>query len=91
LAIKKRGYASLETGDYDQAIKDFEKMIQLEPDNAQPKQILANVYLKRGIEYDKKGDYAHAAADFEKVLKFKPDDNTACELLEMAKAEMAKK
>jgi len=91
LAIKKRGYASFEIGNYDQAIKDFEKMIQLEPDNAQPKQGLASAYMKRGIAFDKKGDCARAAADFEMVLKYKPDDNTARELLEMAKAEMAKK
>jgi len=91
LAIKRRGYASLEIGNYDQAIKDFEKMIQLEPDNTQPKQGLASAYMKRGIAYDEKGDCARAAADFEMVLKFKPDDNTARQLLEMAKAAMAKK
>jgi len=87
LAINKRGLANCNTGNYDQAIKDFEKVIQLKPDDAQPKRHLANAYMKRGIEYDKKGDSSHAAADFEMVLKFNPDDSTARELLEMAKAE----
>ena len=36
------------------------------------------------------GDYARAIPDFKKVLELEPDNNTARELLEMAKAEMAK-
>jgi len=87
IAFNKRGWANLETGNYDQAIKDFEKMIQFRPDDAQLKKSLASAYMKRGIEYDKKGDSSHAAADFEMVLTFNPDDSTARELLEMAKAE----
>jgi len=90
-AIKRRGYASLEIGKYEQAIEDFEKMFQYEPDNAQWNKRLANVYSKRGIEYDKKGDYAHAVADFEMCVKLIPDDNTAHELLEMARAALGKK
>jgi len=81
----------IEVENYDQAIKDFERLIQLKPDDPQPKQNLTGAYMTRGIAYDKKGDYAKAIPDFEMVLKFKPDDNTTRELLEMAKAEMAKK
>jgi len=91
LAFNKRGWANLEAGNYDQAIKDFEKVIQFNPNDVKPKQHLANAYMKRGIAYDKKGDYAHSAADFEMVLKYKPEDNTARELLEMAKAALAKR
>ena len=91
LAFNKRGWANLEVGNYDQAIKDFEKVIQFKPNEDQPKQNLATVYMKRGITYDQKKDYANAIPDFEMVLKFNPNDNTARELLEMAKAELAKK
>ena len=87
LAFKNRGRANLKVGNYDQAIKDFEKVIQFNPDDPQPKQNLAGAYMDRGIAYDQKGDYTRAAADFEMVLKFKPDDNTARELLEMAQAK----
>lgn len=88
-AFNKRGQANLEMGNYEQAFKDFERVIQFRPDDDQAKQNLANAYMKRGISYDQKGDYARAAADFEMVLKFKPDDNTARELLQMAKAANA--
>ena len=89
-AYSKRGWANIKIGNFDEAIKDFEKMVQLKPDDAQPKQNLASAYMERGIAYDKKRDYINAILDFETVLKFNPDDNTARELLEMAKAEMAK-
>jgi len=91
LAFNKRGWANLETENYDQAIKDFEKVIQFKPDDAGPKQNLANAYMKCGIDYDKKGDPDNAAKNFKKAWELNPDDNTARELYEMAKAEIAKK
>jgi Tfp pilus assembly protein PilF len=91
LAFNKRGWANLEIENYDEAIKDFKKLIEFRPNDAEPKQNLANAYSSRAIAYDKKGDYAHAIPDFEMVLTFKPDDSTTRELLEMAKAAMAKK
>jgi len=90
-AFNKRGWANLATENYDQAINDFEKIVQFRPDDAEPKQNLASAYRNRGIAHDKKGDYARAAADYEMVLKFKPDDGSVRELLEMAKRAMAEK
>jgi tetratricopeptide (TPR) repeat protein len=90
LAFDKRGRANLETGNYDQAIKDFEQLFEFTPNDAQVKENLADAYNSRAIAYDKKGDYAHAIPDFEMVMKFKPNSTTR-ELLEMAKAEMAKR
>ena len=91
LAINKRGWANLEVGNYDQAIKDFEKIIEFKPNDAQSKKSLAIAYQKRGIAYDRKGDYAHAIPDFEMVLKLDPENSSARELIDMDKAEMAKK
>jgi len=91
LAIKRRGYASSEVGEYDLAIKDFEKMIQFEPEDAQWKKRLATAYRERGIAYGDKGDYTRAATDLEMCLMLNPDDSTAREFLKMAKAAMAKK
>ena len=86
----KRGQAYLDNGDFDQAIADFEDLIRLNPDYDGAKTRLANAYMKRGMVYDEKKDYARAIPDYEKVLQLKPNDSTARELLEMAKAEIAK-
>lgn len=91
LALNKRGWLNLEIGNYDPAIKDFEKLIQINSNDDKAKQKLAGAYLQRGISFDKKSDYANAIPNFEMCLKYAPDNNTARELLAMAKAEMAKK
>ena len=92
LAIKARGWANLEIENYDQAIEDFDTVIrQFKPDDiAQAKQHLARAYMERAKSYDLKGDYLHAIPDYEIFLESNPDDSTARELLEIAKAEMAK-
>jgi len=90
-AITKRGYASRDTCDYDQAIEDFEKMIQFHPDDPQWKKTLASVYCDRGIACETNGDYTNAVKDYEKALDFDPDNSQIRELWEMAKAEIAKK
>jgi tetratricopeptide (TPR) repeat protein len=91
IAFDKRGWANLEVGNYDQAVNDFEKLVQFHPNDDQAKQNLAGAYNARAIAYDQKGDYAHAIPDFEMVLTLTPDDATTRELLAMAKAEAAKK
>ena len=96
-AFNKRGQAYLEMGKakheikyYDKAIEDFKKVFEeFKPNDAQAKQNLANAYMQCGIAYDQKGDSANAAKNFEKVLTYRPDDNTARELLQMAKAANA--
>jgi len=91
LAFNKRGWANLEIGNYDQAIKDFEKATQFNPNDEQAKRNIVSAYMARGIAFDRKSDYINAIPDFEMVLKLDPNDNTARELLNMAKAELAKK
>jgi len=90
-AIKRRGYASLEAGDYDQAIKDFEEMKELEPEEPQWKERLATVYSNRGGAYDMKGDYENAVQDYKKAIELDPDGSATRELLKIAEAELAKK
>ena len=85
LAYNKRARVNVAIGNYEQAIEDFKKS---NLDDLQLKQSLADIYMRRGIEYDKKNDYAHAAQDFARALEFFPDDNTARELLDMARAQM---
>jgi tetratricopeptide (TPR) repeat protein len=90
-ALWKRVQLNLKVENYDQAIKDCEKLIQIKPDDDKEKLRLSDAYVQRGISFDKKKDYNNAIPDFEKALKYNPDDNTARELLAMRKAEITKK
>jgi tetratricopeptide (TPR) repeat protein len=87
-AFNKRCQAYSDVGDFDKAIADCEEMRRLAPDYNISQ--LPSVYKDRAIAHYEKGDYARAIPDFEKVLEFDPNNNTARELLEMAKAEKAK-
>ena len=85
--------------------ENFEAALELQPDNAVIKELAdgggQNILIQEEKAQAGANDvsaksklalvyYARAIADFEMVLKYKPDDNTARELLEMVKAEMAK-
>src|SRR5262245_51729587 len=52
--------------DYDRALADFDKAIQLKPD-------YADAYNNRGEAYLDKGDKERAFADFDKAIQLKPD------------------
>ena len=52
-------------GDYDRAITDFTKAIQLDPD-------FAEAYNNRGDAYIGKGDYDRAIAELNRAIKLKP-------------------
>ena len=65
-AYNNRGVAYGGKGDYDRAIADFDKAIQLKPD-------YADAYDNRGVAYGSKGDYDRAIADYDKAIQLKPD------------------
>ncbi|MDR2731384.1 MAG: DUF805 domain-containing protein [Treponema sp.] len=91
-AIKERGQAYLDNGDFDKGIADFEELVRLDPENHDKAKIrLANAYMARGRAYDTKGDYNRAIPDYEKSLELNPDDDGARELLKMAKVDKAKR
>ena len=52
------------------AIRDLNKVIRLDPENA-----LA--YISRGTAYDKKGDYDNAIKDYDKAIKLNSEDAEA--------------
>jgi len=91
LALNKRGQEYTAANDFDKAIADLEELRRIDPNYNMVKDSLAGAYMGRGQAYDMKGDYANAIPDYEKVLQLNPDNGTARELLEMAKAEMAKR
>ena len=61
-----RGGAYLDKkGDYDQAIADFSRAIELNPDNAE-------YWHDRGAAYFRKGDYDQAIADYAHACQLAP-------------------
>jgi tetratricopeptide (TPR) repeat protein len=57
--------------DNDKAIMDYDKAIQLNPNDA-------DAYKYRGLAYFIKGDYDQAIADFTQIVQLKPTDDNAC-------------
>ena len=60
------GIAYGEKGDFDHAIGDLNKAIELNPDSAE-------AYSNRGVAYHGKGDFDRAIADYTKAAKLNPD------------------
>lgn len=60
------GFKHFTNKNYDLAIIDFNKAIELKPDDW-------NVYFYRGTSYSRKGDDGSAIADYSKAIQFKSD------------------
>lgn len=60
-----RGVAYGKKGQYDQAIVDFNKAIELNPRDAA-------AYYNRGISYEKRGQHDRAILDFTKAIEINP-------------------
>lgn len=65
-----RGRTYIQQDDYDRAIADFTKAIQLDPESA-------SAYNHRGVAYASKLDFDSAIADFDKAIQFDPLLNNA--------------
>ncbi len=66
-AHSNRGYAYAEKGQFDRAIRDFNKAIKGDPKDD-------NAYNYRGVAYMKKKQYARALADFNKAIGLEPNN-----------------
>lgn len=66
LAHLWRGSAYEKNGDHSQAIADFDKAIQLQPDNAM-------TYYNRGVANGGKGENELAISDYDKAIQRNPD------------------
>ena len=60
-----RGTAHLKAFNFDSAIADFTRAIELEPNDA-------SAYTNRGSAHYEKGEFAHAIADLNKALEINP-------------------
>jgi tetratricopeptide (TPR) repeat protein len=60
-----RGLAYYKTGQYDEAISEYTKVIEINPK-------VAEAYGNRGLAYGRKGQYDLAIADFNKAIEINP-------------------
>ena len=61
-----RGFAYDEKGDHDKAIEDYNKIIELNPEDA-------DAYLNRGNAYYGKGEFDRAIEDYSKAIELNPE------------------
>ena len=71
MAYFNRGLVYANREDFDRAISDWDKAIQLDPN-------FSAVYYNRGIAYANKGETQNAIADFKKVLELCSVDESLC-------------
>ncbi len=65
-----RGFAFYEKGQYDQAIADYDKAIEINPK-------LAMAYNNRGLVFDGTGQFDRAIADYNKAIEINPEFSIA--------------
>lgn len=75
-AYYRRGAAYLHRDEYDAAIADFSKVMELEYKGLPPLYVYG-VYDTRGFAYLRKGEYNSAISDFSKVIELAPKDSRA--------------
>src|SRR3989338_8732517 len=69
-AYNHRGIAYVNKGQFDQAISDYNKALEINPR-------YAGAYYSRGVAYDSKGQYDQAISDYNKALELNPMDALA--------------
>jgi len=65
-AYNSRGLSYYYKGDFDRAIEDFDKALELDPN-------YPGAYYSRGLSYYYKGDFDRAIEDFDKALELDPN------------------
>jgi tetratricopeptide (TPR) repeat protein len=66
VVYSNRGTAHLNMEEYDQAIQNYDKAIELNPN-------LAIAYNNRGNAYEDKGEYDRAIQDYDKAIELNPN------------------
>src|SRR4030042_768531 len=61
----EQGIEYYKTGQYDNALSDYNKALEINPNYAE-------AYYNRGTTYGKKGQYDNAISDFNKALEINP-------------------
>lgn len=79
-AWNKRGLAKKEQGDYQGAIADYNRAIEIKP--------YSPAYTNRGVAKGMLGDFRGAVADFDKAINIKPYDHDAYNNRAVAKGNL---
>lgn len=66
----EKGYEHIIEGDYKEALKDFDKAVELDPRNLE-------AYNNRGVVLGILGDHYKAIQDFNRAIELKPTDSEA--------------
>jgi tetratricopeptide (TPR) repeat protein len=66
----QQGITNFEAGNYEQAIADYTKAIELNPEKAE-------AYLDRGYAYEQLGDYEQSIADYDRAIALDPQNAPA--------------
>ena len=80
-SIFNQGYDRYESGDYQGAVADYDKTIQLDPQ-------FANAYYNRGHAKRDLGDFQGAILDYDEVIKLNPQDAPAYSARAFAKYKL---
>jgi tetratricopeptide (TPR) repeat protein len=90
LAYLEGAKVSLEQEIYDGAIRDYEKVLQLEPANDEAAAHLAPTYLKRAARLSLAKKFGAAIDDYERVLELDPSNADATDGLSKARTSASK-
>jgi tetratricopeptide (TPR) repeat protein len=64
--LLRRGNGHFDKGEFEAAVADYTKAIEIEPD-------YSDAYNNRGLTYSDRGDKDRAIADYTKAIELKPD------------------
>jgi len=65
--VLRQGFTNIDSGKYQQAIKDFNQAIEINPNSAP-------AYLGRAVAYYELGKYKRALENYEKCISLDPND-----------------
>ncbi|MCS6879010.1 MAG: tetratricopeptide repeat protein [Geminicoccaceae bacterium] len=77
LALNNRGVALTELGDFDRAIADYERALELKPADPKTRRNLRIAHLRRGLSAYRSGEFDRALADFGRAIELEPEHPTA--------------
>ncbi len=72
---------ALAAGRLDEAAADIQTALEHDPDNLQLKQLAAQIFTRRGVQYYQNGTMIAAADDFQRAVAYQPDSAMAWDYL----------